>query len=94
MKKESLCFGIDIEKQRGYRDIDGRWRQRRDRSGDREGGTERLINMEWESVCVCGGEIKRQRRRDGGTYRYIWRGERGKNISYNRCIDFSVDSDF
>ena len=62
--------------------------------GDMEGGTKRLINMEWESVCVCGGEIKRQRSRDGGTYRYIWRGERGKNISYNRCIYFSVDGDF
>ena len=41
-----------------------------------------------------GVEIERQIRRDGGIYRYIWRGKRGKKISCIRCIDFSVDGDF
>ena len=52
---------------------------------------ERKINMEREIMCVWCGEIERQRRRDGGRYRYRWRGERGKNICCTRCIDFSVD---
>ena len=50
--------------------------------------------MELESVCFWRGEIKGQIRRDGWRYRYIWSGEIGKNISYTRCIDFSVDGDF
>ena len=44
-------------------------------------------------MCVWRGEIKRQRRRDGGIYRYRWRGERGKKIACSRRIDFSVDCD-
>ena len=68
--------------------------EKEDIDWDMEGGTKRLINMEWESVCVCGGEIKRQRRRYGGTYIYIWSEKRGNNISYNRCIYFSINGDF
>ena len=45
-------------------------------------------------MCVFrGGEIERQKRRDGGGYRYGWRVERGKNISHTRWIDISGDGD-
>ena len=50
-----------------------------------------LIYMECESVCVYGDEIERQKRIDGGGYRYGWRVERGKNISHTRWIDISGD---
>ena len=37
-----------------------------ERDGERGGGIERLIDMEWESNCFWGVEIKRKRSRDGG----------------------------
>jgi len=57
--------------------------EERDRYGERK------------HVCLARwGEIEKQRRRDGGRYRYRWRWGRGKNNSYTRCIDFSVDGNF
>ena len=50
--------------------------------------------MECESMSIYGGEIKRQKIRDGGGYRYAWWVERGKNISHTRWIDISGDGDF
>ena len=44
---------------------------------DNKGGTKKLIDIERESPCVWRGEIKRQRRRYGGIYRYRW-GEGGE----------------
>ena len=75
MEKESVCFGVDIERQREI-EIYIVGEEKEEINGDREGGAKRMINMEWEFLCVCGGEIKRQRRRDGGTYRYIYGGGR------------------
>jgi len=37
-----------------------------ERYGERRGLKKRLIYMECESFCVYGGEIERQKRRDGG----------------------------
>ena len=78
----------------GKRDISGgegyKWKieiqmegeeREEERDGEREGVTKRLIDMECESMCVQGGEIERQKIRDGGGYRYGWRVERGRNIS-------------
>ena len=31
---------------------------------------------------------------EGGKERQSWRGERGKNFSCTRCIDFRVEGDF
>ena len=31
-------------------------------------------------MCVCRGEIERQRKRDGGRYRYRWRGREGRKL--------------
>ena len=31
-------------------------------------------------MCVFGGEIKRHKGRDGGRYRYIWRGGEGRIV--------------
>ena len=44
-------------------------------------------------MCL-GGEIERQKRIDGGRYRYGWRVERGRNISRTRWIDISRDGAF
>ena len=56
---------------------------------------EKEIDIYGVRECVClGGEIERQKRIDGGGYRYGWRVERGRNISCTRWIDISGDGDF
>ena len=45
MENESVCFGVDIERQREI-EIYMEGEEKEDIDGDREGGTKSLINME------------------------------------------------